>query len=145
MNRNLDLQEVQDQPFIISEPIDLNIALHKAHHAKAGAVVLFSGEVRNHHEGQSVAFLEYETQAEMAQSQMRKIVEEATAKWGLHFVFCQHRIGKVELTESAVVVVTSGSHRNEAYQANIEIIDRIKSEVAIWKKEYLVDGSGIWK
>lgn len=116
-----------------------------AHHAKAGAIVLFSGEVRNHHEGESVDFLEYEAHEEMAAHSIHLILQEAQKKWPLHFAFAQHRIGKIDIMESAVVVVTSSSHRLEAYDANQYIIDRIKEETPIWKKEYFTSGGAKWK
>jgi molybdopterin synthase catalytic subunit len=130
---------------ITESPIDLNQVLALAHHAKAGAIVLFSGEARNHHEGQAVDLLEYEAHVEMAEALIATILEEAKQKWGLHFAFAQHRIGKVGISESAVVVVTSASHRQEAYEANRHIIDRIKAEVPIWKKEHLSNGKAEWK
>lgn len=133
------------QPYIITSAIDLNKIMSLAHHAKAGAIVLFSGEVRNHHEGESVDFLEYEAQEEMAAQSIHSILEETLKKWPLHFAFAQHRIGKVDIMESAVAVVTSSSHRLEAYEANQYIIDRIKAETPIWKKEHFASGEAKWK
>lgn len=116
-----------------------------AHDAKAGAIVLFSGEVRNHHEGQSVDFLEYEAHVEMASKAIFEIIKQAKQKWPLHYVHAQHRIGKVAISESAVVVVTSSAHRDAAYEANRYIIDRIKAEAPIWKKEFFSEGNGVWR
>jgi molybdopterin synthase catalytic subunit len=131
--------------FITKSPIDLNKVIALAHDAKAGAIVLFSGEVRNHHEGQSVDFLEYEAHFEMANKAISEIIEMARKQWSLHFVHAQHRIGKVAISECAVVVVTSSSHRDAAYEANRYIIDRIKAEAPIWKKEYFSEGNGVWR
>ena len=116
-----------------------------AHHAKAGAIVLFSGETRNHQEGESVDFLEYEAHIEMGNKVIAQILEDAQKEWPLHFVFAQHRIGKVMISQTAVAVVTSASHRDEAYKANRYIIDRIKAEAPIWKKEYFSEGNGVWR
>lgn len=132
-------------PHITHTLIDLNKIVSLAHHAKAGAIVLFSGEVRNHHEGESVDFLEYEAHEEMADRSIQEILQDTNLKWPLHFAFAQHRIGKVDIMESAVVVVTSASHRGEAYEANQYIIGRIKSETPIWKKEYFTTGDAKWK
>ena len=131
--------------YITTNPIDLNACLYRAHHAKAGAIVLFSGEVRNHHEGSSVEFLEYEAHKEMAEIAMETILKEASEKWELHYSEAIHRIGKINIKESAVVVITSASHRDAAYEANKYIIDRIKAEVPIWKKEYYTNGKELWK
>ncbi len=130
---------------ITSVPIDLGALLASAHHAQAGAVVLFSGEVRNHHEGREVLFLEYEAQEEMALSSIKAILKDAEEKWPLKVAVAQHRIGKVAISESAVVVVTAAAHRKEAYEASQYIIDRIKSETPIWKKEYFLDGENVWR
>lgn len=130
---------------VISEdPIDLIYALSIGHDPKAGAVVLFSGEVRNHSHKKNVSHLEYEAYTPMARKAIREIVSDARGKWNLHQVVCIHRIGKVEIGESAVVVVTSSSHREDAYAANRYIIDRVKHEAPIWKKEYFEDGSYEW-
>jgi len=69
---------------------------------------------------------------------------EAREKWGLQHAIAQHRIGRLAIGESAVVVITASSHRREAYEANRHIIDRIKHEVPIWKCEYYADGSHQW-
>lgn len=118
--------------------------LADAHHQKAGAVVLFSGEARNHNDGKSVQMLEYEANIELAESVMSEIINSAREKFGLHYAHCVHRIGKVDISESAVCVVTSASHRKEAYDGNKYIIDRVKAEAPIWKKEYFTDGNTAW-
>ncbi|MBC7389231.1 MAG: molybdenum cofactor biosynthesis protein MoaE [Opitutaceae bacterium] len=130
--------------YITSEPINLELAIANSCNFKAGALVVFSGLVRNHHEGKAVDYLQYDCQIEMAQAAMDSIVEEACKLWELHYVFCQHRIGKVNLGESAVVVITSASHRSCSYDSNRYIIDKIKAEVPIWKKEFFSDGNVVW-
>lgn len=132
-------------PHLTKDKIDLANILEQAHHERAGAVVLFSGEARNHHEGKEVGFLEYEAHEEMASLSIQEIVREAKEKWPLHVAIAQHRIGKVEISETAVVVVTSASHRKEAYEANQYIIDRIKAETPIWKKEFFASGENTWR
>ena len=129
---------------ITSSPININEALSASANEKAGALVVFSGLVRNHHNGKSVEFLEYDSHIEMAEISIQNIIAEANKIWELHFVFCQHRIGKVQIGESAVVVITSSSHRESAYQANRFIIDKVKGETPIWKKEYFSDGNNVW-
>jgi len=126
------------------ELLDLGKIFSALHHPAAGGIVLFSGEVRNHHQGRSVAFLEYEAHESMAEKMIGRILEEAKKKWELHLVFCKHRLGRVEISESAIVVLTATSHRREAYDANRWIVDRIKHEVPIWKKETFTDGTSDW-
>ncbi|HWZ22780.1 MAG TPA: molybdenum cofactor biosynthesis protein MoaE [Cytophagaceae bacterium] len=131
-------------PVITTEPIDLSAMIKLAHHPKAGGIVLFSGEVRNHNSEKEVSHLEYEAFIPLAEKMIHEIIEAAKIKWKLHFACCIHRIGKLEICESAVVVITSHSHRSESYEANKYIIDRVKHEVPIWKNEFYTDGSSHW-
>lgn len=138
-------QEVEDKsPYITSEPLDITALLAQAHNPKAGGVVLFSGEVREISNDRIVDYLEYEAHASLASSMIARILEEAKSKWKLTIALAKHRVGKVEICESAVVVVTASAHRQEAYAANRYIIDRIKHEVPIWKCEYFNDGTKEW-
>ncbi len=130
--------------YLSNEPLDLAKIFSTFHHPAAGGIVLFSGEVRNHHQGREVAFLEYEAYESMAEKMIAKIIEEARQKWELHLAYCMHRLGRVEISESAIVVLTATSHRKEAYEANRWIIDKIKHEVPIWKKETFTDGTSDW-
>jgi len=130
--------------YITSEPIDLAGLLAASHHPEADAVVLFSGDVRDNNLGRNVSYLEYEAQEAMASKLISEILEEAKLKWKLNIAIAQHRIGKVGVSEAAVVVITATPHRREAYEANRHIIDRIKHEVPIWKCEYFADGTKLW-
>lgn len=130
--------------YITADPIDIAALLNRAHDPNAGAVVLFSGEVRNNSNGKMVAYLEYEAQVKMASNMIEEIIRQASQQWNLHIVIAVHRIGKVLISEPAVVVITATGHRREAYDANRYIIDRIKHEVPIWKCEYFSDGTKQW-
>lgn len=116
-----------------------------ANHAQAGAVVVFSGNVRNHHEGRGVLYLEYEAQEELAESQIKAILGEARERWGLHYAHAIHRLGRVEIAEASVLIVVSASHRGEAYEASRYIIDEIKERAPIWKKEFFEEGDSTWR
>jgi molybdopterin synthase catalytic subunit len=129
---------------VTEEFIDAGALLSSMHDPKAGAVVLFSGEVRNHSHSKEVEALYYEAYVPMAEKVIGEIITEARLKFKLHGAICVHRIGKVEVCESAVVVITTSSHREEAYKANRYIIDRVKHEAPIWKKEIFSDGSTEW-
>ena len=130
--------------YISAQPLDLVALLNKSHDPKAGALVLFIGDVRDNNIGKEVVHLEYEAHSSLASKMIKAILEEAIAKWNLNLAIAQHRIGKVGVGESAVVVITASPHRKEAYQANRHIIDRIKHEVPIWKCELFVDGTKQW-
>lgn len=129
---------------ISAQPLDVVALLAQAHHPRAGAVVLFSGEVRNHNNGMVVEFLEYEAHDTMAAKMIRTILDDACNKWPLNIALAQHRTGKVTVGETAVIVITASAHRSEAYAANQYIIDRIKHEAPIWKCEYFADGTKKW-
>lgn len=130
--------------YICEQALDLVGLLQRCHHPEAGALVLFSGEVRNHNAGRAVEYLEYEAHISMASKMIAEILEEAKQKWKLNIAVAQHRVGRVSVTESAVVVITASAHRSEAYAANRHIIDRIKHEVPIWKCEHFSDGTHQW-
>lgn len=129
---------------ISASPIDIAALLTLAHHPKAGAVVLFSGETRNESHGKEVSFLEYEAQESMADKMIEEILITAKERWKLHIAIAVHRIGKVLVSEPAVIVITASAHRSEAYTANRYIIDRIKHEVPVWKCECFTDGTKKW-
>jgi len=103
----------------------------------AGAVVTFEGTTRD------VEFLDYEAYREMAQERMAAIVSEAIARHGLEAAAAEHRVGRVALGEPAVVVAAAAAHRAEAFAGAREIIDRIKAQAPIWKRE-LDAGQARW-
>jgi len=131
-------------PQLSGKDLDILHLFSMAHDPKAGAVVLFSGEVRDNSVGKQVSYLEYEAFEVMAEKMIRDIVAEAIEKWNLTKAIAQHRVGKVAAGTSAVVVITCSPHRKEAYAANRYIIDRIKHEAPIWKCEYFADGTKEW-
>jgi molybdopterin synthase catalytic subunit len=110
-----------------------------------GAVVTFSGVVRsfsNAHE--NVIALEYETEAKLAEQRMRDVADEARKRWpALERVALHHRIGRVELSESTVVVAVSAPHRDQAFEAARFCIDTLKVSVPMWKRE-LWEGGSAW-
>ena len=130
--------------YISSTSLDIAKLINGVHHPNAGALVLFSGDVRDSNSGKEVDYLEYEAHISMASKMIESILREATERWSLTLAIAKHRIGKVGVCESAVVVITSSPHRKEAYTANRYIIDKIKHEVPIWKCEYFTDGTKEW-
>jgi molybdopterin synthase catalytic subunit len=135
---------IMSMKHLTREVIAIGELVEKYHHPKAGALVLFSGEVRNHHEGRSVQRIEYEAHEELAEKMLADLCREAVEKFGLHAAHCIHRLGPVEIAESSVAVITSGSHRGETYEANRYIIDKLKVEVPIWKHEFFTEGDNVW-
>lgn len=140
----IDVAAGADRGLLNAVPIDMVQLLAGAHHPGAGAVVLFSGEVRDNNRGRAVVFLEYEAYAPLAEKMIRDILAEARSRWSLQVALAQHRTGIVAVGETAVVVITASAHRSEAYAANQYIIDRIKHEAPIWKCEHYADGTREW-
>ncbi|MCB1176925.1 MAG: molybdenum cofactor biosynthesis protein MoaE [Leptospiraceae bacterium] len=131
--------------YLTKEFINLPKLLEEFHYPKSGAIVLFTGETRNYSKEKKVLYLEYEAHEIRANKMIEEILLEAIEKWELHKAICIHRLGIVKPTESAVVVITSSAHRKAAFAANQFIIDTVKKNVPIWKKEIYSDNSNEWK
>jgi molybdopterin synthase catalytic subunit/molybdopterin converting factor small subunit len=114
---------------VVDGPLSLDEVAGRVRDPRAGAVVTFSGVTRD------VEHLDYEAYAEMAAERIDQIVAEAIERHGLCAAAADHRIGRVPLSEPSVVVAASAPHRGEAFAGAREIIDRIKAEAPIWKKE----------
>ncbi len=110
----------------------------------SGAKVIFLGKVRNHSQGRKVLYLEYEAYESMAESLIGNLIVEAQTILKIDGVRVLHRLGKVELGEAAVLIEVGSAHRDEAYQASRFLIEGIKHQVPIWKKEYFADGTSEW-
>lgn len=108
-----------------------------------GGSVVFIGTVRNHTKGKAVIRLEFEAYAPMAISEMRKIAEQATARWAAVKMLIHHRTGVLEIGEIAVIIAVSTPHRQAAFEACQYAIDTLKETVPIWKKEIFEDGE-VW-
>ena len=106
-----------------------------------GAVATFSGVVRNHHEGRRVSHLEYEAYVPMALKVLTGIIEEAEARFGGPEIRVAHRLGRLAVGETSVVVSAAAPHRGEAMRACAYVIEALKERVPIWKKEFGDDGS----
>jgi molybdopterin synthase catalytic subunit/molybdopterin converting factor small subunit len=110
----------------------------------AGGIVLFSGVVRDETGGRRVKYLEYEAHAPMAVAKMREIAAAVRARWpGVRKVALVHRIGRLEIGESSVMIAVASPHRAEAFEACHFAIDTLKTTVPVWKKEYFEDGE-VW-
>ncbi|MFT6632740.1 MAG: molybdopterin synthase catalytic subunit [Bacteriovoracaceae bacterium] len=109
-----------------------------------GGIVYFQGVVRNHNEGKSVKSLEYEAYIPMANKIGQDILKKAKEKFDIVDAFCIHRVGHLAINDTAVWVITTSHHRKEAYDASQFIIDTVKGEVPIWKKEHYVHEEPIW-
>jgi MoaE-MoaD fusion protein len=122
---------------VSAEPLSLDSVAARVRDPHAGAVVTFSGVTRD------VERLEYEAYAEMAEQRMAEIVSAAVQRHGLCAAAVEHRVGDVPLSEPSVIAAASAPHRGEAFAGAREIIDRVKAEAPIWKKE-IEGGEGRW-
>jgi MoaE-MoaD fusion protein len=122
---------------VSEEALSLDALAERVRDPRAGAVVTFSGVTRE------VERLEYEAYAEMAEERMAAIAAEAVEHHGLCEAAVEHRVGDVPRSEPSVIVAVSAPHRGEAFAGAREIIDRVKAEAPIWKKEIEGD-AGRW-
>ena len=125
---------------ITAKPIDVNKVIETASSLGAGAVNVFIGTVRDQAHNKGVVWLEYEAYESMAVAEIKKIMDEASHKWGLLGAAVAHRIGTLKPSEVAVVVAVSAKHRKESFEACQYIIDTIKEKAPIFKKEVFEDG-----
>lgn len=108
-----------------------------------GAVCVFDGIVRNNTRGRQTVYLDYEAYREMALKQMNELAEQALEKFGVRDVALLHRLGRLQVGETSVLIVVASAHRGAAFDACRWLIDTLKKQVPIWKKETFVDGA-VW-
>jgi molybdopterin synthase catalytic subunit len=108
-----------------------------------GAVCVFDGIVRDNTRGRKTLYLVYEAYREMALGQMKALAVEAVEKFGVRDVAVVHRLGRLEVGETSVLIAVASAHRGAAFDACRWVIDTLKKTVPIWKKEYFVDGA-VW-
>jgi len=125
---------------ISKEPIDIQVVINKVVQREAGAITTFIGTVRELTHGKKTLFLIYEAYEAMAVKKLEQIGLEIEQRWDGSQVAITHRVGRLDITDVAVVIAVSTPHRVDAYEANRYAIERIKEIVPIWKKEHWEDG-----
>jgi molybdopterin synthase catalytic subunit len=128
---------------IVHDILDVRALALQVASSSDGAIVTFSGIVRGTNQGKKVLFLEYEAYPEMASKMMERIGKEILDTWGLSSVRMQHRVGRLNVGETSVVIVVAAPHRDDAFAACQYAINRLKRIVPIWKKEVFEDGE-VW-
>ena len=126
---------------ISKEPINIQEVIDKVVQREAGAITTFIGTVRELTKGKKTLYLEYEAYEAMAVKKLEQIGTEIEQRWEGSRVAMTHRVGRLEITDVAVVIAVSTPHRADAYEANRYAIERIKEIVPIWKKEHWEDGA----
>lgn len=128
---------------IIRERIVPHDIVPPLEHPEDGAIVVFDGIVRNHSRGRRTLYLEYEAYEQMALKQLRELAAEAIAKFKVRNTAIVHRLGRIEIGESSVLIAVFSAHRAPAFDACRFLIDTLKKTVPIWKKEFFEDGA-VW-
>ncbi len=128
---------------IVDGPIaaDAIVAAMKA--GGDGAVCVFDGIVRDNTRGRKTLYLDYEAYREMALEQMHRLAAEAVERFGVRDVGLVHRLGRLMIGETSVLIVVASAHRAAAFDACRWLIDTLKKTVPIWKKETFADGA-VW-
>jgi len=137
---------VREQPNVVAltrEPIDAEKLVAETKSGEDGAVVVFDGIVRNNTRGRRTLHLDYEAYEEMALKQMEGLAEQAREKFGVRQVTIVHRMGRLGIGETSVLIVVASAHRGAAFEACRWVIDTLKKTVPIWKKETFADGA-VW-
>jgi molybdopterin synthase catalytic subunit len=129
---------------LTTEPIDCAGLVDRARHAAAGAVVLFLGTTRELTDGRQTVALDYEAYGEMAERRLAALEAEARRRWPVIECIVAHRVGRVPVSEASVAIAVSTPHRAEAFAAGQWLIDSLKRDVPIWKREQWADGSTEW-
>lgn len=123
------------------EPAQLQSAVQRPGY---GAVLLFVGNVRDHHEGRSVRGIHYDAYRSMAETRLGRIVVELAEQFDARLAI-SHRLGQVPAGEASVVIAVASAHREACYEASRAALERLKAEVPIWKKELFADGDELWR
>src|SRR6476646_1759948 len=133
------------QPFaILRAPLDPAPLVELVQAPDMGAVVTFAGIVRDNFGGRATAYLEYEAYESMAVVVLEQLAGEARVTWGTGAIAIHHRVGRLEIGETAVLIVVAAAHRHAAFEAAEWLMDRIKEVAPIWKKEIWADGASEW-
>jgi len=112
--------------------------------AAHGAVVTFSGVVRDHNEGRPVTGVFYDCYREMAERELERLAARAGSRYPVKVIRLEHRIGELTVGDVSLLIVVASAHRKEAFDACQYIIDEIKKRVPIWKKERYADETSKW-
>ena len=137
-------QSIDQMIEITKNPIDTAAVLASVQSVDAGAAVLFVGSTRQFTQGKETLKLDYECYESMALKKMQQILDQAKSKWEITLCSIVHRIETVELGEASIAVAVSSPHRSDSFEAGRWLVDTLKMDVPIWKREYWADGTEEW-
>lgn len=139
----MSMTSESDKFELVEQPIDAAGLIEWVRADPDGAIVTFDGFVRNQSHGRETSYLEYESYTEMALQKMREIGRLIHEKFAVDRIAIVHRLGRLEIGETSVLIAVSAPHRSPAFEACRFAIDTLKKTVPIWKKEYFTDGA-VW-
>ena len=128
---------------VVDAPITVEDVRALAADASAGAVVTFSGDVRDHDHGRSVERLEYEGHPS-AGAVIAEVAREVADRHAVIAIAVSHRVGPLRIGDSALVAAVSAAHRGEAFAACADLVDEVKHRLPVWKHQVFSDGSDEW-
>ena len=129
--------------YLVTDPIDIGTLLELVRSAERGGIACFLGTVRNHHRGREVVRLEYSAYGPMVEAECGHILAEAESRWDVA-VALKHRVGELEIGDTAVAIAAASAHRDEAFLACRYVIEEVKRRVPIWKREVYANGEVEW-
>ncbi|HEY7118631.1 MAG TPA: molybdenum cofactor biosynthesis protein MoaE [Tepidisphaeraceae bacterium] len=131
---------------ILATPLPVARAIEFVSATTAGGIAIFLGTTRDdaNEKGQPLAALDYEAYADLASRQLTELAHDARQRWPILKLAVLHRTGRVALGEPSVLIAVSTPHRAEAFEACRWLIDTLKADLAVWKKEIWSDGTGTW-
>ena len=134
-----------DAPRVVHEPLPLETLMDETEDPTAGAMVVFSGTVRNHHEGHSVEAIGYSAYQPLAERVLRELEAEVCQRFPVARCRIMHRVGELAIGDSSVLVVVRAAHRGDAFEAARYAIDTLKERAPFWKNERFTDGSSAYQ
>jgi molybdopterin synthase catalytic subunit len=137
--------DVREPTALTEDPLDASEVAGRVADPSCGAVVVFSGTVRDSHRGRPVERITYSAYRAMAQTRLREIASRLERRYPGTRVAIVHRLGDLSVGEPSVVIAVASPHREAAYAANREALERLKTEVPIWKREHYADGESRWR
>lgn len=130
-----------DFPRIQSQPLSLDALLAGSERADCGALAIFAGTVRDHHQGRAVVSLSYSAYAKLAERLIREIEQEIAERYGVAVCRVVHRVGALAIGDTAILAIARGAHRAETFAALRALVEAVKQRAPIWKEEFYADGS----
>jgi molybdopterin synthase catalytic subunit len=129
---------------ISNTPLSLEMASAFVADPAYGAIDVFIGAVRNHHEGRAVEGISYDIHQTLAEKVLRDICKEAGGMWPETKYYVSHYFGNLNVGGISVIIAVGAAHRAEAFEACRYIIEEIKKRAPVWKKEHYTDGESVW-